>query len=81
VDDLYTAAEQDYGNVANSSIEFICSNLNSKQYLSEVRYHLNLPANLPQRIVPANLTDPVTPASSNQLCDGPVYIDVAGVGQ
>lgn len=80
VDDLYTAAEQDYGSVANLSIEFICSNLNSKQYLSEVRYHLNLPVNLPQRIVPANLTDPATPASSNQLCDGPVYIDVAGVG-
>lgn len=81
VDDLYAAAEQDYGSVANASIEFICSSLNSKQYLTEVRYHLRLPANLPQRIAPANLVDPVTPASPSQLCDGPVYIDVAGVGQ
>jgi ribonuclease T2 len=81
VDDLYSAVEQDYGSVANSSIEFICSNVNNKHYLSEVRYHLSLPANLPQRIVPANLIDPTSPASPNQLCDGPVYIDVGGVGQ
>jgi ribonuclease T2 len=81
VDDMYAAAEQDYGMAANSAIEFICSNVNNKQYLSELRYHLNLPANLPQRILPANLTDPITPASPSQLCDGAVYIDVAGVGQ
>jgi ribonuclease T2 len=81
VDDLYAAAEQDYGSVANASIEFICSSVNSKHYLSEVRYHLNLPVNLPQRILPANLTDPITAASPNQQCDGPVYIDVGGVGQ
>jgi ribonuclease T2 len=82
INDLYAAVVQDYGSVADTSIEFICSSLNSKQYLSEIRLHLSLPANLPPRILPSYLSDPVTPASASQLCDaGAVYIDKAGVGQ
>ncbi len=81
VNDLYAAVVQDYGSVADTSIEFICSSLNNKPYLSEIRFHLSLPANLPPRILPNYLSDPVTPASVSQLCDGAVYIDKAGVGQ
>jgi ribonuclease T2 len=82
VNDLYAAVVQDYGSVADTSIEFVCSPVNSKQYLSEIRFHLSLPANLPPRILPNYLSDPVNPASANQLCDaGAVYIDKAGVGQ
>jgi len=76
LDDLYGAITQDYGAGSETAVEFICSSVNSRQVLSEVRFHLNLPATLPDRILPQHLVEPDQPASASQLCDaGDVYID------
>jgi len=67
---LRAAAALDYGPYARADIEYLCIASGGKSWLEEVRFHMRLPAPLPDSVQAAYLAKPIRPASSGQLCKG-----------
>lgn len=79
LDNLFASVEQDYGESALHSIEFLCTNIDRKQNLIEIRYHLASGDKLPSTVSSKTLGEPARETPEGQLCDsGSVHIDVAG---
>jgi ribonuclease T2 len=70
---LKSAARQDYGSMADSAIEYLCTSISGYQYLTEIRFHLALPSPLPGSLQPSYLVKPTS--ASSGLCGSYVVID------
>ena len=76
---LTDAVEKEYGTLPPNSIAFLCERNPQGQMLTEIRFYLETPNELPQKVSGKLLTKPQRPTPGAQLCNGgKVAIDAAG---
>ncbi len=76
---LTDTVEKTYGTIPRDAIAFLCERTPQQQILTEIRFYLTTPKELPQKISHSILSQPQRPTPGAQLCNnGKVLIDAVG---